>query len=430
MNTLAAELNACLDTSVAGRLLSGLGRRIYFPKGIIAQSAEAKDAALVNATIGMAFQGGKPLVLSGVGESLASLDPDKAVVYAPTAGIEPVRQAWKREILRKNPSLDPARLSLPTVVPGITAGISYTADLFLEEGQSIIVPAPCWDNYGLIFRERRGGVPVEASGFREGARGLDLEALSRALGEQAKTGTVRIILNFPNNPSGYTPTEAEGEAIVAMIREAAGAGADVLALVDDAYFGLFYEEGLRRESLFAALAGLHERVLAVKLDGPTKEDYAWGFRSAFVSFGSRSLGKLQEEALGKKYMGLIRSSVSCANTPAQLLLLKTLADPRTHRERELHFGLLRERYRVVKRFIEDHPSHPVLRPLPFNSGYFMSFYCRGLDAEKLRRELLVKQGVGVIALEGGYIRVAYSSIDLEKIPGVFRIIYDTAAKLI
>ena len=65
MNYLADELNFLLDGTVAGRLLSPLGRRLYFPKGIIAQSAEAKQGAhTANATIGMAYYQGKPLTLS------------------------------------------------------------------------------------------------------------------------------------------------------------------------------------------------------------------------------------------------------------------------------------------------------------------------------------------------------------------------------
>ena len=59
MNKLAVELNEALKGSSAGRLMSALGNRLYFPNGIIAQSAEAKKSATrANATIGMAFQQG------------------------------------------------------------------------------------------------------------------------------------------------------------------------------------------------------------------------------------------------------------------------------------------------------------------------------------------------------------------------------------
>jgi aspartate/methionine/tyrosine aminotransferase len=429
MHTLADELNTRLSGTVAGRLLSGLGRRIYFPKGIIAQSAEAKQAAhTANATIGMAYNKGTPLVLSVVSSNLPCLKPDEAVIYAPTAGVESVRHAWKKQMVKKNPSLNPSRFSLPIVVPGITAGISYTADLFLDEGQTIFSGGPCWDNYGLIFRERRGGVLAEIPFFNDGY-GLNLDAITAALREAAKTGTVRIILNFPNNPSGYSPSHAESDALIALILEIAEGGTDVLVLCDDAYFGLFYEEDTIKESLFGRLASLHERVLAVKIDGPTKEDYVWGFRMAFVSFGSLSLSAEGIDAIIKKFMGIIRSSVSCTNTPAQYLMLKTMDDPRTAGEKEAYCRMLCSRYRRVKQFIAENGEHPVLKPLPFNSGYFMSFRCDGIDAEALRRELLAAHGIGTVVLEEKYLRIAFAALDEDKIPPVYRAIYQTANDL-
>jgi aspartate/methionine/tyrosine aminotransferase len=429
MDILAQELNAMLDTTAAGRLLSRLGRRLFFPRGIVAQSAEAKQAAYhSNATIGMAYSGGKPLLVSAIADSFPTLNAEETVAYAPTAGVEEARLLWKELLLQKNPSIDSRRVSLPVVVPGITSGISYMADLFLDEGSLIIASDPCWDNYGFIFQERRGAV-LRGVPFLGGGPGLDLGAIRAAVREEAKTGAVRIILNFPNNPSGYSPSREEAEALVGLFRETAEAGADLLIICDDAYFGLFYEDDTNGESLFGRLASLHERIVTVKIDGPTKEDYAWGFRMAFVTFGGRGLGPAHFDGLIKKLMGAIRSSVSCANTPAQYLMMKILADPRTAPEKEQYYDLLRRRYLAVKGFIAANPDHPALSPLPFNSGYFMSFRCTGVDPEALRRELLTKHGVGAVALGPCYLRVAFSSIDEAKIDRVFRIIYDTAEEI-
>jgi aspartate/methionine/tyrosine aminotransferase len=426
MHVLANHLNSVLDGTIGGRLLSKLGRRLFFPKGIIAQSGEARKSAYrANATIGMAFSNGEPLILSAIAGNMPALRPAEVVAYAPTAGLEEVRLAWKNSLIRKNPSLDPASISLPVVVPGITAGISYTADLFLDEGEAIITSAPCWDNYGLIFTERRGAALRETAFFGSGP-GLDMEAITKAVREAAKTGTVRIILNFPNNPSGYSPTIQEAASFIDLIRETAEGGADVLVLCDDAYFGLFYEEDTNQESLFGRLASVHDRVLAIKIDGPTKEDYVWGLRTGFITLGSRGLEAAHFDALVTKLMGAIRSSVSCTNTPAQYLMLKTLEDPRTPGEKEQYRAMLQRRYERVKQFIRENPEHPHLKPFPFNSGYFMSFRCTGINAETLRQDLLAKHGIGTIALGTDCLRVAFSSIDEGQIPAIYRAIYDTA----
>ena len=429
LNPLAAEINLVLEGTIAGRLMSDLGRRFYFPKGIIAQSAEAKKSAhFANGTIGMAFNKGSPLILSAVAESMASLSPEETVAYAPTAGVEKARNAWKELMLRKNPSLNGAKISLPVVVPGLTAGLTYVSELFFDSKDSIIASDPCWDNYSLIFETRRQAEFISVP-FMAAGPGLDLAAIAAAVERQAKTGAVRIIFNFPNNPSGYSPTVDEAKAIAAMIEKAAQGGADVLTICDDAYFGLFYEKDIEKESLFARFAKLHRNVLAVKIDGPIKEDYVWGLRVGFMTFGSLGLDDNHCEALVRKLMGAIRSSVSCANTSAQYLMLKALEDSRTPGEKANYGAMLQRRYQLVKAFIGENPNHPALSPLPFNSGYFMSFRCNGIDAETLRRKLLAEHGVGTIALGKDCLRVAFSSIDEEKIPQVYRIIYDAAKNL-
>ena len=435
MNLLAAELNEILDTSVAGPFLSLLGRRLFFPKGIIAQSAEAKKTAKINATLGMAFKGGKPLALSPLQKQLPFLSPEELVLYAPTAGIESFRKAWKASLIKKNPSLTEEDFSLPVVVPGITAGISYIADLFLDEGQVMLAADPSWDNYSLIFTERRGavvkGITLFDKAGGQNASGLNIAAFEKAVKEETAKGFVRIILNFPQNPSGYTPLKTEADALVTMIKECAEGGASVLVICDDAYFGLFYEEEIIKESLFGRFANLHEKVLAVKIDGPTKEDYVWGLRTAFISFGSKGLNENSFAALEKKCMGIIRSSVSCANTPAQNLALKTWEDPVSAAEKKSYYDLLCSRYRKVKQFILENSAPSGLEPLPFNSGYFMSFLCKDQNgngsAEKLRQSLL-KKGIGTIALGDEYLRVTFAAIEEEDIPTVYRTIYETAAE--
>ena len=246
--------------------------------------------------------------------------------------------------------------------------------------------------------------------------------------EAEKYGSVRVILNFPQNPSGYSPTKDEVQKITKIVKDIAESGKQVLVLSDDAYFGLNYEDDIEPQSLFAYMADLHENVLAIKADGPTKEDFAWGFRAGFVTFASKGLSDEQYTALTTKFMSAIRSSVSCSSTPAQTLVMKALNDE-AHNAQKLELRkMLKRRYDVVKSFVKNNKSS-VLEPLPFNSGYFMSFNVKSGNAEDIRKKLLKEKGIGIIQIDANTLRVAFSSIDEEKIEEVYKSIYEVAESM-
>lgn len=427
LNPLAQELNSTLEGTVAGELLSKFGKRIYFPKGIIAQSGEAKKLGkTANGTIGTTIIDGKPAVLPSVHKYAPELANGELVGYAPTAGTPEIRELWKKTLLKKNPSLKEGTFSLPVIVPGLTAGISYVANLFVDEEKPLLAADPSWDNYALVTEARCNSELHGFNMFKDG--GFDIESFEKAVKEEAKSGSVRVILNFPQNPSGYSPTKAEAEKICDVLKAVAEGGAKILAISDDAYFGLNYENDIFPESLFAKTSCLHENILAVKIDGPTKEDFVWGFRSGFVTFGSKNLTEQHYTALVTKLMGTIRSSVSCAATPSQSILVKAYQNPEFENEKLAFRKVLEERYKAVRKFVDSHTSS-VLEPLPFNSGYFMSFKVNGKDAEAIRQKLLNDYGIGVISIDSKTLRVAFSSLDASIIESTYTTIYKAAEEL-
>lgn len=428
LNPLAQELNNLLKGTSADALFSDLGKRIYFPRGIIAQGGEAKQkASVANGTIGTTVINGKPAILPSVHKWAPELSSSELVAYAPTAGLPALREAWKQKQLKKNPILANKKTSLPVVVPGLTAGLSYIMDLFVDSEKPMLAPNPSWDNYVLIADARRGAEFHQFEMFKDGK--FNIEGLENAVKEEAKKyGSVRLILNFPQNPSGYSPTKEEVKELCRILKETAETGAKILVISDDAYFGLNYEENIEPQSLFAHIADLHENILAVKADGPTKEDFAWGLRCGFLTFGCKGFTDEQYDALVKKLMGVIRSSVSCAATPSQSIILKSFQDSNNDAEKEAFKKVLKERYDVVRKFVDSHKSNAI-EALPFNSGYFMSFHTNGFDAETLRQKLLDEKGIGTISIDKNTLRVAFSSIEKDLIEKVYAEIYNTAEEL-
>ena len=429
LNPLAQELNETLKGSVVEALMSDMGKRMYFPNGIISQGGEAaKDAYFANGTIGMAVAEKTPIELDSYKKIMPDLNPRETVAYEKTAGNPELRKIWKDKLLEKNPSLKDKQISLPILVPGLTAALSYVADLFVDENKPLLAADPCWDNYELIACARRGAEFHQFKCFDE--KGLNLADLEKTMKEDAeKYGSVRVILNFPQNPSGYSPTKDEVQKITKIVKDIAESGKQVLVLSDDAYFGLNYEDDIEPQSLFAYMANLHENVLAIKADGPTKEDFAWGFRTGFLTFASKGLNQAQIDALQVKFMSAIRSSVSCSSTPSQAIIKHAFMNPDHDAQKAELRKMLHRRYDLVRKFVNTHTSS-VLTPLPFNSGYFMAFDVKKIDAEDLRKRVLAEKGIGVIQINPKTLRVAFSSIDEEKIEEVFASIYNIAEAMI
>ena len=412
MNPLAKLLNQTLGP--VADMLSPAGKRLYFPYGgILGQGAEAKKCA-INATIGMAFEeDGSPLVMKCF-SSKVNLDR-KAFLYAGSFGMPALRETWKKLQIKKNPSLKGVTYSNPVVTNALTHGLRIVAELFAGRGDKVVAPDLYWDNYALIFEEACGASMETFNTFKDGA--FDADALKAAL---LKPGEKKIvILNFPNNPTGYTATLADAPRIVAAVQAAAKAGKKVVVVLDDAYFGLVYEKGIHEESLFAEFATLDPNVLAVKLDGTTKEDYVWGLRVGFVSFACKGATAEQLKALEAKAAGNVRSCVSNITSIGQNMALAALSDKDYAKQKREKYNVLKSRYATIRKILKKNPAYAdAFEVMPFNSGYFMCVKPKGVDAEKVRRLLIDKYSTGTIVLSG-LIRLAFSTVPSAKLPELF-----------
>jgi len=434
VNPLARELNEMIRSANPNvfEMLSTLGKEMFFPKGILAQSAEAKaKGKRCNATIGIALEGGVAMNLASVMASIKGLTPDEALRYAPVMGLPALRSAWRRKQLADNPSLEGKPMSPPIVTNGLTHALSITADLFCEPGDVVVLPDKIWGNYKLTFQTRRGG-EIAQYPFYNDAGGFNVEGLRAALGQAARgKGKAIVLLNFPNNPTGYTLTRDEAPAVARAVLDAADVGANIVCLTDDAYFGLFYEENVNPESLFSQLAGAHERVLAIKGDAATKELFVWGLRVGFISFsvGGCDADSPLYTALEKKVSGAVRSAISNCSALSQRVALKALESDTLAAERQACAETLKARAIEVKRVLGDGRFDDAWDVYPFNSGYFMCLRLKNVTAEALRTHLLEKHAIGTIATGERDLRIAFSCVEKNRIAELFETIYRAAKEI-
>ncbi|SHK55094.1 Aspartate/methionine/tyrosine aminotransferase [Desulfatibacillum alkenivorans DSM 16219] len=427
MNPLATELNQDLEKNAPKVLsmLGSVGKNLFFPKGILSQSAEAKEKAhKFNATIGIATEEGRTMYIPSIMESVTGIPARSALRYAPSFGVPELRQAWQKLLFQKNPSLQGKVISLPIVSQAITHGISVFGDMWMDAGDVLVLPDKFWGNYNLILSVRRGVRLSHYTLFNDQG-GFNLEAFEAKVKEEAaKNDKITVMLNFPNNPSGYTPTKEEAAAIAKILTEVAEAGTFVLAVSDDAYFGLFYDDACAKESIFAQLADASENLIAVKLDGATKEDFVWGLRVGFITYGTKIPGDPAPvyNALERKTAGAVRGSISNASHLSQSIVLKAMESKSYDEERKQKRDILQARAVEVKRVLDDPKFAGAWDVYPFNSGYFMCLKLKTVDAETLRVHLLDKYGVGLISLGPTDLRVAFSCLEEKDVQELFDIV--------
>lgn len=433
LTPIAKELNDTLKQASPETfaLLSSLGRRLYFPKGILSQSAEAKGKRF-NATIGIATEHGAPMALPSMQKPIQDISAADAFSYAPPAGRAGLRERWREKLLAENPSLHGKAFGMPIVTSAITHGLAVVADLFMDPGDCVIMPDKLWGNYRLTFEVRLGAKIYTFPFYRDGK--LNTAGFAQTLAEKAaQHEKLIVLLNFPNNPTGYMPTVEEAHALSDALVAQAKQGTKLLVICDDAYFGLFYHLGgpSITESIFGLLCNRHPNLLAVKLDGATKELFVWGLRCGFLTFGpgDAASAKTVLEVLDNKTRGAIRGVISNSPQLSQSLVEQALASSAIADERKQKCELLRERAKKVDEVARREKYRDAWEVYPFNSGYFMCIEVKGVDAEALRKHLLEKYDVGLIATSATDIRVAFSCLELDQIEPVFQAVYDAIQEL-
>ena len=420
LNPIAVALNEQIHAAhpTVSALLSTLGKRIYLPKGILSQTAEATAKAdRFNATRAIALAGDDMMHLPVSRELVPALTLAGIYGYAPVLGQSELRAAWRTHLLKENPSLAEATLSLPIVTSGMTHGFSLIAELFVDSGDPLILSDKIWGNYRLIF-ETKGGAAVQTYPFFNAANGFNTHGFRETL--TCMTGEkLLVLLNFPHNPTGYAINRTEAQQIVDAIVARAAAGCRILVMIDDAYAGLWYDASVMHESLFGLLVGCHPHVVPVKIDGATKEEYAWGLRVAFLTFG---LGTATMQPLEQKLSGLIRANTSGASQVSQTLILRAMQASGYVEQKQQNYEILKRRALKVKAVASDSRYAKFWEVYPSHAGYFTCLNLKSGNAEAVRQKLLDDHGIGTIALGETELRVAYSCLEELDIQTVFAVI--------
>ena len=396
---------------------SKLGENIILPQDVLIQSKEtAVVTGAINATIGIATINKKAMSLPSINKVLTELNNSEYLPYSPTPGLPKMRELWKEKILADNSSINKDFLSLPMVTTGITQGIDIAANLFSQKGDALLLPNLFWQNYAQIYTIKLGNTIYKYNQFDENNE-FSIKNFKQTL-YSIKEDKISLILNFPNNPTGYTPSDVELDSLVEVINIFAkeNTNKQIIIVSDDAYFGLFFEENHKTPTLSAThKLAENENCLIVKLDGITKEFYSWGLRVGFITYYTKN-DELRKILL-EKTQGYLRSTTSSPSNLSQQIAVRLLENKQSLEEKAINDKIIEERYDELKQAISKENLNSLVTVLPFNSGYFFTIKLpSNINAHEFRLKFLNEYKYGVYSMNDDHIRIAFSCLDKELIP--------------
>lgn len=231
-----------------------------------------------------------------------------ATFYTHNLGIAPLREALAGYVSKLHGQTSAAQVAVTSA--GVNA-LMLAAQLVVGAGDRVVAVTPLWPN--LVEIPKILGATVETVALEYGQNGwtLDIDKLLAAL----TPGTRMLLVNSPNNPTGWVMTREQQQTVLDRCREHG-----IWLVADEVYERLYFgntppgsQPGVAPS--FLDLADRDERVIAV--NSFSKAWLMTGWRLGWLVAPERMM-----EDLGK----LVEYNTSCAPSFIQLAGIKAVTD--------------------------------------------------------------------------------------------------------
>jgi len=231
---------------------------------------------------------------------------DGETFYSHNLGLAELRDAIAAYVSSLHPAVDSARIAVTS--SGVSA-LMLAMQSLVGAGDEVVAVVPVWPN--LTAQPAILGAHVTRFPLRpspDGAWRLDVAALKEAVTDRTRV----LLVNSPNNPTGWTLTRAEQETLLAHCRET---GTWIVA--DEVYERIFFagdgEHGACAPS-FLDIASADDRLIVVH-----------SFSKSFLMTGWRLGWLVLPSGMAPQLAKLIEFNTSCAPVFVQRAGLAALA---------------------------------------------------------------------------------------------------------
>ena len=260
----------------------------------LSQIQESKIREVANTGMGMtdllAFWFGEPdQVTPALIRDAAKRALDAgATFYTQNLGIPPLRVAIASYVSRLHQPIDDSQVAVTS--SGVSALMLVYQALF-DPGDRVVIVTPAWPNVTEAPKILGAAVIRVPLHYEHGWK-LDLARLLAAL----TPATRAVIINSPNNPTGWTMDRASQEIVLAHCRKLG-----IWIIADDVYERLYFEPGANCAPSFLDLA--EEGDLLISANSFSKSWLMTGWRLGWI---------VAPPLLTEVFAKLIEYNTSCA----------------------------------------------------------------------------------------------------------------------
>jgi len=231
---------------------------------------------------------------------------DNFHAYTPVDGYADLKEAIITKFKRDNNlSYTPSQIVVST---GAKQSLYNLAQVLLNEGDEVLLPAPYWVSYSDIAKVA-GGVPVEITTSIDNDFKVTAQELEAAITPKTKM----IIYSSPCNPSGSVYSKAELRALADVLVKYP----KIIVISDEIYEHINFTEA---HASMAQFADMYDQTVTV--NGVSKAYAMTGWRIGYIGgpeWIARACNKMQGQATsGANCIGQKAAVVALNNSPSKI----------------------------------------------------------------------------------------------------------------
>ena len=375
----------------------------------VAAAAKYGKDAVTNATIGAILDEDEKLVcLPTVEEVFRGLSTNEMIAYAPISGLPEYLDCVLTAAFGNS---RPEGYIAAVATAGGTGAIHHAIWNYTETGDTVLCSDWYWGAYKVLCQDM--GRNFTTYKMLDKNNKFNLPALKEKVDELlAKQDNLLYLLNTPaHNPTGYSLSGEDMDGVLAILKEAAVPGKNIVFFLDVAYIDYAGEKEEVRK-IFKKLSGLPANILCIVGYSMSKGFTMYGQRTGAMIGVSSDKSVIDEFAAINQYTS--RATWSNINRPAMRTLATIYSDPellaKVCAERDYYYQMIKARADLFTKEAEECG----LPMLPYVAGFFLSIPAKNPDAicEKLHED-----NIFAVPLAAG-VRIAVCAVPLKKIKGM------------